>query len=160
MAERASVALFKAEALLRRAENTYGVETSSVLAAGSERVAHTSVVCSPGGQAFQLLSPPDRPVPAGLWDLLAACEQTLLCEHDPASVVARSGKRRRLDGGDSAKGAHTSQQAEAHGDSSQESHQSNIRREVSSQEAPHFLESSFTRWVDPLIPPVRCPHAI
>lgn len=76
----------KAEALLLQAR-------------GQPGPTHMSVVCAPDGLPLQLLSPPDRAVPTGLWAALAASEQAK-ARYDPEH--ASLGKRGRSSHG----GAH------------------------------------------------------
>jgi hypothetical protein len=68
-----STALIKAEVLMQTGNGS-----------------HTSVVCAPDGRALQLLSPPDRPVPEGLWAALAASERARQW-HDPDNTASIHG---------------------------------------------------------------------
>jgi hypothetical protein len=68
-----STALIKAEVLMQTGNGS-----------------HTSVVCAPDGRVLQLLSPPDRPVPEGLWAALAASERARQW-HDPDNTASMHG---------------------------------------------------------------------
>ena len=53
-----------------------------ILSAGpAHQIAHVSVACRPGGGVVQLLSPPGRGVPPGLWDALDESEAALSDDH-------------------------------------------------------------------------------